>query len=390
MDAESYIKEDDLNNKYKSLFFENHSLYEIKKKMEEDVSLDNLVSEKKNDKLIVYNPDNYKKYCMIFYKPVIANYSFNTYLGNKIETESIISTVEIDQKLSNYDIKNVSFSYDDEPKKYNYEGEIIELEDKSFCKINIEIIVAEDYIYIKNDIIIMENENINTNELSIYFDKYFNDYPSGKLDFFIGENRSKLIKLLKIFMKSSEVNFFKICGPSHNGKSLTLLKFSRQHSNIVYFNLKAFVKSSSSDIDEISFYSIIFYELNRIKLNSDEANDLVNFFKNKKGLTPSELIYKVIKHFIKKEVIFILDQFKESNFDSSLYSKIEKIVLNSKVKIILCSSIDDGPIRNELIHSIKANRGNPEKLTKETQKYYFYFSCLFDYNLLIKLYNKDE
>ena len=293
-------------------------------------------------------------------------------------------TTKITQKLSNYDIKNVSFSYDDEPKKYNYEGEIIELEDISFHKINIEIIIAEEYIYIKDDIIIMKNENIDTNELSIYFDKYFNDYPYGKLNFFIGENRSKLIKLLKIFIKSPNINFLKICGPSHNGKSTTLLKFSRQYSNIVYFNLKAMVNSTSSDIDEISFYSIIFYELNRIKLNNDEANDLVNFFKNRKCLTPSELIYKVIEHFIKKKVIFILDQFKASNFDSFLYSKIEKIVLNSKVKIILCSSIDDGPIRNEIIHSLKINRGNPKNLTKETQKYYFYFSCLFDYNFLIK------
>ena len=391
MDVESYIKEDDLNNKYKSLFFENYSLLEIIKNVEDGIFLDNLVTEKKNDKLIVYNKDDYEKYCMIFYKPVIANYSFKTYLGNKIlETEKIISTIEINQKLSNYDIKNVSFSYDDEPKKYNYECEIIELEDISFHKINIEINAAAEYIYIRDDIIIMKNENINANELSIYFDKYFNDYPYGKLDFFMGENRSKLIKLLKFFTKNPYVNFLKICGPSHNGKSITLLKFSRQYSNIVYFNLKTLVNSKSSDIDEISFYSIIFYELNRIKLDNAEANDLVKFFKDRKCLTPSELIYKVIEHFINKKVIFILDQFKASNFDSSLYSKIEEIVLNSKVKIILCSSIDEGPIRNELIHSLKINRGNPKNLTKETQKYYFYFSCLFDYNLLIKLYNENE
>ena len=101
------------------------------------------------------------------------------------------------------------------------------------------------------------------------------------------------------------------------------------------------------------------------------------------------MIYQIIEHII-KNVIFILAKLKESYFDSYLYSKIEKIRLNSDVKIILSSSIDDGPIRNALIHSIKSNRDNHEELTKETQKYYFYFSCLFDYNLFIKLYSKNK
>ena len=128
------------------------------------------------------------------------------------------------------------------------------------------------------------------------------------------------------------------------------------------------LKYTNQDNDKINFHSIISYELNRIALNKEEGKKLTNFYNNNRCNSPCELIYEIIKFFINKNIVFIFDQFKSNNFDSIQYNKIEKIVSDSKIKIIICSNIDDGPKRNELIHSIKINRGNPKKLTKVTQK----------------------
>lgn len=386
----SETKENDLEFLYESLFFENYSLGYIKKIAENNKSIEKLVIFKKQDKIIAYNKKDYKRYCIIFLKKIKVNYYVKTYLDNYFESEDIISTIQIEEKISKYYVKNVLFSFDGNSKKYDYNNEIVKLEYVNVNEIYIEIIIEEDNVYKKNDSVIIKNENIRINDLSDYFDKYFIYYQSEYLDYFTGEKRDELILLLQIFLRNSELNFLKICGPSNNGKSTTLLKFSRQHNNIVYFNLKALVGSSNDNDESIDFYSIIFYELKRIILDKDEGCKFSDFFNKKKRMTSSELICEVINYFINKTVVFILDQFKASTFDSMLYSKIEKNVLGSAVKIILCSSIDDGAIRNDLIHSIKVNRGNPKKLTKETQQYYFYFSFLFDYNLLKQLYDKNK
>ena len=382
---------DILENKYDSLLFDKYSLNQIKKASEKSNSIGNLLIQKKQDKIVVYDKEDYNKYCIIFFKPITAKYYFISNNINILEKESIISTVQINEKISNYDVKDILFSFNDVKETYNYNSEIIELENININNINIFIYIYEKYTYLGDHSNILNNDKINKKALSIYFDQYFPYYTFETFDYYNSENRENFMKILKIFLRSSDINFLKICGPSHDGKSTTLLKFSREHSNIVYLNLNTLMKTSNIDNNEkLNFHSIIFYELNRIALNKNEGDMFTNFYNRKKFNSPSELIYEIINFFINKNVVFIFDQFKSNNFDSTQYNKIKTKVLGSKIKIILCCSIDDGPIRNELIHSIKINKGNPKRLSKDTQMYFFYFSYLFDYNLLINLYSKNK
>ena len=390
MNVQDKVEDNIIENEYETLLFDNYTLNQIKKAAEENKSIKNLVIQKKKDKIIVYDKEDYSKYCIIFLEPITAKYCIKSNNNNILESENIISTIQIDKKILNYTVKDILFSINDSDIKYNYNSEKIILENISIKRINIIIYIYEKYVYLGDNSILLNDDKINKNDLSFYFEQYFPYYNYETFDYYNGENRENLKTLLKIFLMSLDINFLKICGPSHNGKSTTLLKFSREHANIVYLNLKALMNIKSNDKEKINFQSIIFYELNRIILNKNEGNIFTNFYNEKTFNTPSELIYEIIKFFINKKVVFIFDQFKSNNFDSIQYDKIKKIVLGSKIKIILCCSIDDGPIRDELIHSIKINKGNPKKLTKDTQMYFFYFSYLFDSDLLINLYEQNK
>ena len=80
-------------------------------------------------------------------------------------------------------------------------------------------------------------------------------------------------------------------------------------------------------------------------------------------------------------------QFNISSFEILLYNIFELLTLSQGCfKASKTVNLFSGSKTNNL----KINKGNPKHLTKETQKYYFYFSCLFDYNLLIKLYDENK
>ena len=323
MNVESEIKKNDIELEYDSLSFENYTLREIKKAAEENKFLDKLVIEKKAGKIIIYDKEDHFKYCIIFDRPVTCKYCIKTYYNNISETEQIISTIQIDNKILNYKIKDIYFSFNSNNKKYFYKNEIIVLENINVNKINIDINIYEKFIYFPDNSIIRGSDEINKYCLSLYFPQYFRFYNNESFEYFNGKNRENLMMLLRVFIMTLDINFLKICGPSHIGKSTTLLRFSRMYANIIYFNLKVLLKYTNQDNDKINFHSIISYELNRIVLNKEEGNKLTNFYNNNKCNSPCELIYEIIKFFINKNIVFIFDQFKSNNFDSIQYNKIE-------------------------------------------------------------------
>ena len=78
-------------------------------------------------------------------------------------------------------------------------------------------------------------------------------------------------------------------------------------------------------------------------------------------------------------IILILDQYKSSNIDSDLsfINNLKKSNERKNFKVIICSSINDNEMRDELIQTWYDNRGNPIELNEKTQDYVFYYSKLY-------------
>ena len=244
---------------------------------------------------------------------------------------------------------------------------------------------------IKNDFCFgLYPNDFNFKYLDKYFNKYFiyNNEPLESIKYIQNEERKKLFNYLNEFIFMGEIHFFKICGPSNNGKSTSLLVYSRKMTNIVYFNLKVIYELYFSNINHL--LELLMYELCRIKLNDNEQKNFYDFFNSIQDKTPWDIIYRIINYFLNKKIIFIFDQFKKERVDYFFFKKIEQIIKDSKIKIIICSSINDKDIREEIIKSIQKNNTNPLHLSIETQQYYFYFSNLLDKTIIMDNIQKKE
>ena len=223
-------------------------------------------------------------------------------------------------------------------------------------------------------------------DLSKHFKDYFpNSDESPNLTFYETNNRKHFIALLTSF-NISMINFFKVTGPSNTGKSLTLLYFSRCFSNIVYLNLKYFLHLKKERLYD-KILDVLFYELQRIQLNNEEINILLKIFYNNNEFW--EILYQIIEKLKHKVITFILDQFSSKTINSDYYGKIAKIINGTHIRFIICSSINDTNIKEEIIISLLKNKGNPRTFDKATESFYYYISDLIDLTNIIKA-NKPE
>ena len=87
-------------------------------------------------------------------------------------------------------------------------------------------------------------------------------------------------------------------------------------------------------------------------------------------------------------IILILDQYKSSNIDSDLsfINNLKKSNERKNFKVIICSSINDNEMRDELIQTWYDNRGNPIELNEKLK---IMFSIIQNYIFLrhLKLYH---
>ena len=99
------------------------------------------------------------------------------------------------------------------------------------------------------------------------------------------------------------------------------------------------------------------------------------------------MIYNILNYIRNQDCLIIFDQFKLKYISQIYYYKIEELIKSSCLKLILCSSINDKDIRDEVIKTISYFRGNPKKLNLFTQNYYFYFAQNFFKKKLVTIKN---
>ena len=228
-------------------------------------------------------------------------------------------------------------------------------------------------------------------EYSIYFYDYFQNEDKNKqyksIKFEQNMIRKKIILNLVNLRDKKELKTFKFTGPSSIGKSFTLFKCCHSCFNMAYINLKTLYNYKD---DLHTSYSIILTELQRfdIRTKLDEINSLIqnNYNNNNSYL---QLLLNIMK-FLDDGAelvyfVFVFDQFKLKYVKEDF---IEKIKTFAKIKIVLCSSINDKNMREECCKTWFAKGKNLVDLNEDNQDYYFYFKKIYNYKKINKnLYN---
>jgi len=323
------------------------------------------------------------EYHIIFKFPITIYYD-NVIINGKntnMVDYNISSTIQIENTMKVFKIPTLFF-IDIDKKKRNLKKFKFFLVDLINEKNKIIHLSPFEDLNFKEDTFCCDIKAINLEKLSIYFKNYFK-YNNEKLSdkvFFMNNERQKLFNYLRFFQFSDDINRFKICGPSDNGKSTCLLVFSRMNKNIIYFNLKEIINLyNDKNKNNNEYFNLIVYELGRIIINN---NDFKNKFLAKlielKMQTPWNIIREIFDFFIKNNIIIIFDQFKKQYIDFTNFDYMDKKLKekSSNIKIILSSSINDKDLRPEVIKSIEFLKGLPDELCPENQDYYYYFGNL--------------
>ena len=236
--------------------------------------------------------------------------------------------------------------------------------------------------------------------LSKYFYDYFK-YNNKEEDFIYKESaeRNLLLDYLNDLLIYDELFIFKFTGPKSSGKSTTLLYFSRDANNILYFNLSYLTKKEKAK-DFVSCYNALMEEINRIYFFDDKIiSQFKDQLKSLEGNTPWMIIENLFEFLYGNsyQYIFIFDQFKSKNVDDKIFNSLLGKIKSGKtnIKFVICSSANNIEIKKQYFNTINEYKGNPISLDEKTQNYYFYFNKLFysteikqdKYYLLFKLFN---
>ena len=323
-----------------------------------------------------------KKIYLFFLNPITITFK-NVYFNGEIQDfikDNIYSSIQIEEYFNSLNISN---------------PEVIINNSKEFywkAKINIDRFIEDDKLFIYNNIFVyneyVNNDNIindnkkqfNPETLTKYFYNYFlyNIKNNEQFEYYYTQNREDLYSFLTFLLFNDDVHFFKFCGPTSTGKSTTLLKFSRDFNSIIYLNLKV-IYQLEQEQKNVDCYNLIIYEFGRLEFeNMDYLNKFKNFLitdcQNKSSI---DIIYNIMEFIKEQNCIIIFDQFKIKYIKKSYFDKIENLINSSSLKLIICSSINDKDIRDEVIKTITYFKGNPKDLDHFSQYYYFYFAQNF-------------
>ena len=199
------------------------------------------------------------------------------------------------------------------------------------------------------------------------------------------EERKKLTNLFDQLMFDKNLHTFKFAGPKNSGKSTTLLKYSRSSAFVMYFNCRYYHELEKQNKFE-KVYNNIKNEFQRINIHESEFISKANIlFQKFLGMTYTEIIYEIIKVMkdLKVTRIIILDQVNEKNLKSSELDKYINFIKTkeTKIKLIICSSINNYEIEEEVIKSIKYDINFDKGLNLNNQDYYYYCGYLYDNKL---------
>ena len=331
--------------------------------------------------------NNYNYY--FFVNPIVLNIQKDNSI---VCHKNIYSYEQIKKLIDEKDLKDAYINNDNQYIRMSSLN-VMKMINKNIYDFKVEIRPITE---INNQpLLITKDKMFKPEELSSNFYQYFKyNNKSEKNNYFtfvVTKERENLFACINNLLNDNNVYQFKLTGPSSNGKSTTLLYFSRTRTNTFYFNLSYLSKRESKE-DYNSIFNAISEEMKRLYFPADcNKNEIYRLLEEQKGKKTWEIISFLINHLNKNtniKYIFIFDQFKPSNINKTMYSSLLDKIRNSNIKFIVCSSINDLKIKKVLKKTIIQFNGNPIDLDRNTQEYYFYFIFLYipTYELQDKYY----
>lgn len=319
----------------------------------------------------------------------------NNKVNNNIDNSNntikfqICSTYELFNHLKENNIKSPYMLV--EGQKYSLE-KIFNLDNLKFNGENNKMLLYLDYsdylqFTIKELPTIENDETISfmPKDLTLYFDLLFKYNDSNALFvYYDSPSRKTLMAKIITFKGNKSLKFYKICGPSGIGKSITLFLSSKLYANILYFNLKV-MNSLKNKFKFHIIYNLVIESCYYLDLTKEQQTELEELFSKIKEADFFDKLIEIINYFIENKLIImiILDQFKNDVIDISKFRIIEskvKIQDIIYVKLLICASTNDYDIRDELKKSWSMDFFNDTKLTLKNEEYFFYINRLNDEN----------
>ena len=196
------------------------------------------------------------------------------------------------------------------------------------------------------------------------------------------KERGKLSNFFENLVENENLHTFKFAGPKNCGKSTTLLKYSRNNICVMYLNCKYYHELELKDKRAL-VYNDILIEFQRLNLvDSDCGKQIKELFEKCKGKLYTDIIYEIIKFLVTLNLIeiIILDQVNENHLNTDILNKYIKFIKEkkSKIKLIICSSINNYEIEDEVLKTIKNNINFDKGLNEDNQDYYYYCGYLYE------------
>ena len=310
------------------------------------------------------NNDTKRKNIYLTRKPYIFNFNGNDYIAfEKLTIQNFLSDEYKKKKFVIFQ-KDLNLSFDSVTNFIEYDFPQFEIKyDYKNKEITPDKLEPQN-IYIKKNIYHAEDINY---KFPYYINLEENDFNN--FQYFETENRKGFLK--EIFKFIDFQPYIAICGPFGSGKTVTLLKLiiNDKTRRFFYINLWTISTTNLDELKEIFRYECVklfkknIFELNNKKeLSSEEKNmkeilNCINSLKNKKEIF--ELLLKIISLLknIKDYFIIVIDQYS-SKYDKNNYNiqKIFSYIKSSNVKLLICSSMNNDDVKNNLSKSFSFNK----------------------------------
>ena len=334
---------------------------------------------------IVYSKNN-KSLKIIFiikkYEFVLQGESFfcfeakylRKYLEDEYKKKKFYLKININDNIKKLSIDNFFFcDYSKFEIVYNYNYKPVTLKE-----------LTKEYSY-------TNKENIKASELNYEFANYIqlNEEDFNSFYYIDSIERQKFISNIDRFV-GKNYNFIALCGPFGSGKTVTLLKMINDPlKRSYYINLWTIF---NLEIDEIK--NVLKYEYVKIigedLTEKNENDDIIKYIKQ---INSPKEIYNFISQIIislnnMNENIYylIIDQYS-SKYDEKNQNmkKIKNEVKGTKVIMIICSSMNNYDVKENLAYSFTSSENqNNNKIN------YLYVGCLIRLNPLEKLLKSES
>ena len=197
---------------------------------------------------------------------------------------------------------------------------------------------------------LIKDSDIPLNKLSLLYENYQKFSVLSKKFRLTSERKEFFNKLEKLIDNN---NLIYICGPKSIGKTTSLLYYLKKYTMRHFYINLSYLKTLFQPKDKNELCLAICKELYNC-LNFEDVKDAYAFLNEKQYSSIMELVFDLLnylaKKFSSKEIIIVIDQYKEkldnnNNFMKKIHSLLK---ISNNLTTIICNSLNEKDFRKSL------------------------------------------